>query len=133
MLNQAYRFAEELLRRAAAVHMADRPNMRDEALGVVTKGKKKTLEKLTFGETVNFIASLDRKRRLVPGQKVVSKTDKALLKRLSSSRNSFAHGQAATRLHEEEIRSFLNDVARVCTLAVVEAAVRSEADESRAS
>jgi hypothetical protein len=34
---------------------------------------------------------------------------------------------------EDEIRSFLGDVARVCTLEVIEAAIRREADESRAS
>jgi hypothetical protein len=126
IFQQACRYAEELLRRAAESHIEGTPDLGAEALSTVSGGKKKHVAKLTLGECVQLLLILDSKRRLGSKRKVISKSDRTLLDRLSGSRNRFAHGSASARLEREAMGLFLADVLRLSEAAVIEEAVLRE-------
>src|SRR5262245_55713739 len=119
---QAYKFAEEILRKIAEVAVEAAGDAGLEAVATVSKGGKK-LARLTLGEYVQLLVFMDSRRLLVPDRKIISKADKALLDRVSASRNDFTHRY----IDQEKTRELLSDVHRLIALPVVEVGSRLRA------
>ena len=126
ILQQACRYAEELLRRAGGIYIEGTPDLGAEALSKVSDGKKKDVAKLTFGQCVQLVVFLDSKRQLASGRKVISKSDKELLNRLSTLRNKFTHDSSSALIEGENMRLFLANVLRLSEASVIEGAVGRE-------
>lgn len=126
ILQKAFAYAEQLLRSAAEIFLAQLPDGGTGVIAEVTNKKTIAISKLTFGQCVQVLAYLDSRRQLGSGRKVISKADENLLNRLSKARNAFAHG-APAEIDAVAIRQYLVDVMQLSELNAIRlAASRSE-------
>jgi hypothetical protein len=120
MLRQAFAYAEEMVRRAAKVFVERAGNLGAEALMTASDGKKKSVDKLTFGQCVNLLELLDARNLIVPRRKAISRGDRELLSSLTKARNEFAHGSPSLMADGAVLRQALENVRKLSHFAVIE-------------
>jgi hypothetical protein len=120
MLRQAFAYAEEMVRCAANVLVERAGHAGMEALAIASDGKKKPVDKLTFGQCVNLLEMLDARNVIVPRRKTISREDRELLSALTRARNEFAHGSAVVAADGALVRRTLENVRKLSYLAIIE-------------
>ena len=83
-----------------------------KTLAAVTKGKPP--ERLTMGERMDVLKSLDRQRVILGGKRIISKTDQQLLEDLTALRNHFTHGAFPSCEGPENTQRFLELARQLC-------------------
>jgi hypothetical protein len=124
MIQESCRYAEELLRKAALVFTRSDEKLLISGLEKVTAGKKRSIDRLTFGECLNLLVFVDGE---LNRKRLISKHDRSFLDKLSRARNTFVHGSPGSYPDESQIAKLLEDVRALCALSIIEAAVSLDA------
>ena len=75
----------------------------------------KTPDRLTMGQRLDALKSLDRQRLITPGARVLGKADRDLLEDLTGLRNDFLHGRLPSGQGSVETLRFLEYARQLCT------------------
>lgn len=94
-----------------------------EAVSIVGTGKP--LNRLTMGERLDVLRTLDRKRAIVPQTGLISKPGGQVLERLTALRNNFAHGTIPSVEGPTQTQQFLKLARQLCKSELVEILARN--------
>ncbi len=99
-----------------AIHLAG--PAAPEAVAIVSRGKPS--ERLTMGERMDVLKTLDRQRAIAVERKIIGKTDRQLLEDLTILRNNFAHGSIPSGEGPEQTQRFLELARQFCETQLVQ-------------
>lgn len=133
MLHGAAVQVEVLLRQCIHLYLSDDRELTQAALAAVDDGRRRSIDKLTFGGCAKMLQHLDSRKKLGHGRRLIGKKDKELMDRTVKLRNNLAHGSAGGATDLESARAFLMDVLALCSLPVVNAALLRDAGQGVAS
>jgi hypothetical protein len=120
ILRQAFAYAEDMVRQAAKIFVDAAGAAGAEALVAAADGKKKPIEKLTFGQCVKLLDMLDARKLIAPRRKAISRVDRELLAALTVARNDFAHASPSGLGDGASMRTTLENVRTLSCMPVIE-------------
>ncbi len=118
VFTKAAKQADRLYQLCAEVALDRAGPAGSETLAAVTKGKPP--ERLTMGERMDVLKSLDRQRVILGGERIISKTDQQLLEDLTALRNRFTHGAFPSSEGPENAQRFLELTRQLCGTELVQ-------------
>lgn len=101
---------EQLLRSRLEIAATENPAKTEAIVGIVGEGKE--VRRLTLGQCINVLLTLDQASELRPGSRLSPNGSK--LRKIVSSRNQVLHGRVASGAKLQVVRQFLQDLLDIC-------------------
>lgn len=111
ILSRASEQFEQLLRSRLEIAATENPTKTEAVVAIVGQGKD--VRRLTLGQCINVLLTLDQASELHPGRRL--SPDGSKLRKIVSSRNQVLHGRVASGAKLQVVRRFLQDLLDICS------------------